>query len=74
MLLMLRLARDEFERAAHAYMCERIAAGKVGAELIGDGSREALCWRREDGSYGVYMLNAAWWGWCAARGLPQPGV
>lgn len=66
--------RDAFEQAAHTYFKQRLAAGKVAVDDSGDGSREALCWKREDGSYGVYMLNAAWWAWCAARGLPQPGV
>lgn len=69
-----RNEREAFEQAAHAYFVQRFAAGKIDPGLIGDGTLEALCWRREDGAYGVYMLNAAWWAWCAARGLPQPGV
>lgn len=30
-------------------------------------TREALCWKTEDGEYGVRALNAAWWGWQAGR-------
>jgi hypothetical protein len=70
----MKVERDEFERAAHALLKFRLATGKILLDNAGDGSREALCWKREDGSYGVYMLNAAWWGWCAARDLPQPGI
>jgi len=30
-------------------------------------SREALCWRLDNGEYGVAALNGAWWGWQQGR-------
>lgn len=32
-------------------------------------TRAALCWRREDGRYGVAQVEAAWWGWRTAKGF-----
>ncbi|MEN9316092.1 MAG: hypothetical protein RIS35_2485 [Pseudomonadota bacterium] len=70
------LEREKFEQAAHAFFEARRAAGRIRAttEEMGDGTREALCWREPNGAYGVRALNAAWWGWCAASGLPLPGL
>ena len=38
------------------------------AERVGEptGERDDLFWKQPDGSYGVLMFNAAWWGWQAA--------
>lgn len=63
--------RERFEAAAYKLYQEKKAAGKLAsqADQEGDGSPEALFWKQPDGSYGVLMMNAAWWGWQAARGL-----
>lgn len=31
------------------------------------GSPQQLLWRTADGTYGVLMFNAAWWGWQASQ-------
>lgn len=65
--------RTEFETAAYAHFVTRRAQGKLDRQLAedvgGNGTPEALFWKQPDGSYGVLMFNAAWWGWRAARGL-----
>lgn len=63
--------RAEFEAAAWAmYRAKREAgAFEPQSHLMGDDTPEALFWKQPDGSYGVLMFNAAWWGWQAARGL-----
>lgn len=55
--------RRLFEDACYDYYLKRHAAGEVGTRDAGDGSREALFWRHLDGTYGVLMFNAAWFGW-----------
>lgn len=65
--------RTEFEYAAYAHFLERRAQGALDQQLAadagGDQTPEALFWRQPDGSYGVKMFQAAWWGWKAGRGL-----
>lgn len=61
--------RAEFEQAAYHHYLQRKASGKLNPDGEGDGSLESLCWKRDDGSYGVLALNGAWWAWQAARGL-----
>lgn len=61
--------RPRFEDAVYAHYKERQASGKLNSEGEGDGSRESLLWKQPNGEYGVLMLNAAWWGWKAAKGL-----
>lgn len=65
--------RTEFEAAAYAHFVTRRAQGKLDRQLAsdqgGDETPEALFWKQPDGSYGVLMFNAAFWGWKAARGL-----
>lgn len=61
--------RAEFEQAAYRHYLQRKASGKLNPDGEGDGSLESLVWKRDDGSYGVLALNAAFWGWQAARGL-----
>ena len=60
--------RQCFEDAMYAHYERQKAAGKLKPD-DGDGSREALFWKQPDGSYGVLMFNAAWYGWQAAKGL-----
>jgi hypothetical protein len=50
-----------FEDAAWQLHVERCA--KRGES---PGTRDDLFWKQADGSYGVLMFNAAWWGWQAA--------
>ena len=56
-----------FEDAAWTLHCERCA--KSGAPT---GTRDDLFWKQPDGTYGVLMFNAAWWGWQAALKAVQP--
>ena len=58
--------REAFEQAAYAHYLERHAAGLTADKADPPGSPESLFWRQPDGSYGVLMFNAAWWGWQAA--------
>ena len=50
-----------FEDAAWVLHCERAEMRKEPP-----GTRDDLFWKQPDGSYGVLMFNAAWWGWQAA--------
>lgn len=61
--------RALFEEACYQHYLERKQAGALDPNAEGDGTREALFWRQPDGSYGVLMFNAAWWGWKAAKGM-----
>ena len=63
--------RTEFEAAAYTHFVTRRAQGKLDRQLQdgGDQTPEALFWKQPDGSYGVKMFQAAWWGWKAARGV-----
>lgn len=61
--------RKEFEQLAYQHYLQRKAAGKIDPTAEGDGTPEALFWKREDGSYGVLMFNAAWQGFKWGRGL-----
>lgn len=54
-----------FEDAAFAMYQQKRNAGTLPPD-DGDGSRESLFWKQPDGTYGVLMFNAAWWGWQAS--------
>lgn len=59
--------RAEFETAALAWVIANFAAGHKGIDNNGaPPTRESMFWMRDDGSYGVNMFNAAWWGWQSA--------
>lgn len=64
--------RVRFETAFVA-MCAEVRARGLPAQ--GDNgcpmTRDALCWRTEDGRYGVHAAEQAWWGWRAAVGVPM---
>lgn len=53
--------RVKFEEAAWGVHVMR-------AKALGEpeGTPEELFWKQPDGSYGVSMFNAAWWGWRAS--------
>ena len=55
-----------FEAAAYVYYQERHAAGKTSDSHEQIGTPENFFWKEADGTYGVVMINAAWWGWQAA--------
>lgn len=63
------LERPRFEDACYAHFLARREAGKIDMADGGDGSREALFWRQENGEYGVLAFNSAWFGWLSALGL-----
>lgn len=54
--------RTVFERRAYMYYVERHAAGKLEDSHMPPYPPEGLFWREPDGTYGVKMFNAAWWG------------
>ncbi len=58
--------QEAFEQAAYVHYLERHAAGKTSDKDQSVGSRDDMFWKQEDGTYGVLMFNAAWWGWQAA--------
>ena len=60
--------RKLFESAMYDLYERKKKLGLLTAE-DGDGTPEALFWKQPDGSYGVLMFNAAWYGWKAAKGL-----
>lgn len=65
---------DAAERAAfEAACCARLdqwrEVGNSNADNGVPSTPESLCWKDAAGNYGVHALNAAWWGWRAARGL-----
>lgn len=56
--------REAFEAAAYALYQSKRAAGTPMVDDLPEGTTpEGLFWKQEDGSYGVLMFNAAWWGW-----------
>lgn len=57
--------REEFEAAAFI-LYQELKAANWSSKDEGDNTPEALFWKHSDGSYGVQMFNAAWWGWQAA--------
>lgn len=59
--------RAAFEQAAYQHYLERHRAGLVADSGAPACEPAALFWRQADGTYGVLMFNAAWWGWQAAR-------
>lgn len=76
------MSRDKFEAHCVEQLIVARAAAQARGETIpddnGETSVESLCWKQEDGSYGVHMLNAAWLGyqWAMAdmqaeQGKPQ---
>ena len=60
----MKTEQDLFEDAAYALYQQKRTAGTLPPD-DGDGSRESLFWKQENGEYGVLMFNAAWWGWQA---------
>lgn len=57
------MSREKFEQLCVERMAEWRGAGNT---LDDNGSPltvEALCWKDENGNYGVLALNAAWWGY-----------
>ena len=60
------LMRDAFEAATYAHYLQRRADGAIAGDSEQAIAHEQLMWRQEDGSYGVLIHNAAWWGWQAA--------
>jgi len=57
--------RDAFEQAAHKRYLQLRGTGNVLLDTVEPMTREDLCWRAPNGSYGVDSINAAWWGWVA---------
>lgn len=57
------LERGFFEEACFQLYQKQVKSGDVKPGEDGDGSREALFWRKPSGDYGVDMFNAAWFGW-----------
>lgn len=61
------MSREKFEaHCVEQLIVARAAAQARGETLqddVGETSVESLCWKQEDGSYGVHMLNAAWLGY-----------
>ena len=58
--------REAFETAVFSYYIGLKLAGWSHSDE-GDLSRESILWREPNGQYGVIALNAAWWGWQAAK-------
>lgn len=67
--------RAEFESDCYRQYQTAKDGGRIDTSQDGDGSPESPFWKQPDGSYGVLMFNAAWWGWKNAkmheRGLTQ---
>lgn len=61
------MSRDKFEAHCVEQLIVARAAAQARGERLqddnGETSVESLCWKQEDGSYGVHMLNAAWLGY-----------
>jgi hypothetical protein len=55
--------REAFEKACVVKFAMWRAEGNKLNDNGCPTTRESLCWRDEQGNYGVAMLNAAWWGW-----------
>lgn len=55
--------REQFEIEMVDVFKEWRARGNLAEDNGCPASREALCWRTEDGAYGVLSLNMAWTGW-----------
>lgn len=65
------MSREKFEQLCVERMAEWRGAGNT---LDDNGSPltvEALCWKDENGNYGVRALNAAWWGYRMAHRVPD---
>lgn len=60
--------RDLFEDACVAQFARWREHGNSNNDNGCPVTRESLCWKHTDGSYGVNALNAAWWGWKSGRG------
>lgn len=59
--------QQAFEAAVYAHYQQRHAAGDTTDSHAPIGSPEHLLWKEADGTYGVLVNNAAWWGWQAAK-------
>ena len=57
--------RTAFEEAAHKRYLQLRGTDSVLLDTPEPLTRAGLCWRAENGSYGVDSINAAWWGWVA---------
>lgn len=55
--------RVRFEAACVVHFGQWLEAGNTGSYNGCPTTRESLCWKTDDGFYGVRALNAAWWGW-----------
>ena len=55
--------RDKFEELCVEKFGQWREAGNRENDNGAPVTRESLCWRDEQGNYGVLALNAAWWGW-----------
>lgn len=64
--------RARFEAACYAYYLERHAAGKTEDRNEPVGTPEQMFWKQENGTYGVLMYNASWWGWQTAQAAKTP--
>ena len=60
------LAREAFELAAYAHYLSQREQIVIVDDYKDASTAEELLWRRDDGTYGVLMFNAAWWGWKTA--------
>lgn len=58
--------RDKFEELCVEKFGQWREAGNRENDNGAPLTRESLCWRDENGNYGVLALNAAWWGYQAA--------
>jgi hypothetical protein len=61
--------RAAFEEACLVQFAAWRAAGNTADDNGCENTRESLCWREPDGTYGVLALNSAWWGWKAKGGV-----
>lgn len=63
MILNIEAEIKAFEDASHEHYLSMRKAGLVIDDSVELLPKESLFWRKEDGSYGVASMNAAWWGW-----------
>ena len=59
--------REAFETACVAKFVQWRDAGNTAEDNGAPATRESLCWRHDNGEYGVRALNTAWWGWQQGR-------
>lgn len=63
--------RERFEQLCVERMSEWRGAGNCANDNGSPLTVEALCWKDENGNYGVRALNAAWWGYRMAHRVPE---